>query len=237
MKEQTLPYIWKCADVTPILKNPQVEDIANDLRPISPTPTLSKITEDYVVNTYVKPAVLDQIRKDQYGCIPQSSTTHALISMVHQWTKATDGMGASVRIFVLDYKKAFDLIDHSRLVEKLSRYKINPFVLNWICDFLSNRQQRVKLARDCFSEWKVVPAGVPQGTKLGLQVASSDGVFKYVVDTTAHEIINKREDSEAQTLLDEIHDWSKANKFHLHPKNVKNYEFPFPATKEVTMTY
>ena len=74
--------------------------------------------------------------------------------MIHQWTKATDGTGDSVRVFVLDYKK-------------LSMYKINPFVLNWICDFLSNRHQRVKLAEDCFSEWKAVPAGVPQGTKFG----------------------------------------------------------------------
>ena len=40
-------------------------------------------------------------------------------------------------------------------------------VINWVKDFLTNRQQRVKLARDCFSEWSLVPAGVPQGTKLG----------------------------------------------------------------------
>ena len=84
-------------------------------------------------------------------------------------------------------------------------YKIYPFVVNWICDFLSNRHQRVKLAKDCFSEWKTVPAGVPgvpskstqQGTKLGpwlfiiiindLEVTSSDGVFKYVDDTTTYD--------------------------------------------------
>jgi hypothetical protein len=30
-----------------------------------------------------------------------------------------------------------------------------------------NYKTRVKLERDCFSEWGAVPAGVPQGTKLG----------------------------------------------------------------------
>ena len=30
-----------------------------------------------------------------------------------------------------------------------------------------HRYQRVKLSADCFSEWGPVPAGVPQGTKLG----------------------------------------------------------------------
>ncbi len=30
-----------------------------------------------------------------------------------------------------------------------------------------DRKQRVKLAKDCFSEWSNFPCGVPQGTKLG----------------------------------------------------------------------
>ena len=57
--------------------------IANDLRPISLTPTLSKIAEDYIVHAHVKLAVLELIGKIQYGCIPHSSTSHALINMVH----------------------------------------------------------------------------------------------------------------------------------------------------------
>ena len=56
---------------------------------------------DYIVHVHVKPAVLEQIGKDQYGCIPHSSTSHALINRIHQWTKATDGTSASVRVFGL----------------------------------------------------------------------------------------------------------------------------------------
>lgn len=37
----------------------------------------------------------------------------------------------------------------------------------WILDFLTFRRQRTKHAIDCSSEWRYVPAGVPQGTKLG----------------------------------------------------------------------
>ena len=50
---------------------------------------------------------------------------------------------------------------------------------------------------------------------------SSDGVFKYVDDTTTHEIVKQGEGSQAQTLLDKINDWSKANKFHLNPQKCK----------------
>ena len=32
---------------------------------------------------------------------------------------------------------------------------------------ISARSQRIKFASECFSEWGPVPAGVPQGTKLG----------------------------------------------------------------------
>jgi hypothetical protein len=44
---------------------------------------------------------------------------------------------------------------------------IKPTVLNWIVDFLRNRFQRVKLDSDGYSDFLHVPAGVPQGTKLG----------------------------------------------------------------------
>ena len=54
-----------------------------------------------------------------------------------------------------------------------------------------------------------------------LEVTSSDGVFKYVDDTTTGEIVKKGEDSKVQTLLDEINDLSKANKFHLHSQKCK----------------
>lgn len=125
--------------------------MSKHLRPISLTPTLSKVAEDFVVQLFVKPAVLKRIKPDQFGCVP-NSTVHALISMVHNWSKATDGSGADVRVFALDYRKAFDFIDHNLLISKLCRYEINPRIINWILDFLKIRKQRVKLGRDCYSE-------------------------------------------------------------------------------------
>ena len=87
--------------------------------------------------------------------------------MVHSWTKHTDGTGSTVRVVLFDYCKAFDLIDHTLLVRKLLALDLPVGVSFWIIDFLTDRMQRVKLGEDCFSEWRNVPAGVPQGTKLG----------------------------------------------------------------------
>ena len=85
-------------------------------------------------------------------------------SIVHNVAKATDGNGALVRLVLLDFRKAFDLIDHQLLMVKLHSLDVPPSVINWVRDFLTNRQQRVKLANYCYSEWSLVPAGVPQGT-------------------------------------------------------------------------
>ena len=72
--------------------------------------------------------------------------------------------GASVRVLLFDYRKAFFLIDHKILVNKLKQVNIPNSVINWVIDFLSGRSQRVKLGKVCPSEWGTVPSGVPQGT-------------------------------------------------------------------------
>ena len=92
------------------------------------------------------PAVLDIIDPNQFGAIPNSSTTQALISMVHDWAKATDGNGSAVRIVLLDYKKAFDIIDHRILVDKLLSLNIPRGVACWVCDFLFDRCQRLLIS-------------------------------------------------------------------------------------------
>ena len=115
----------------------------------------------------MKPAVLRMLDPGQFGAIPKSSTTFALLEIFHVWLQGTDGNGSTIRTLLFDYKKAFDLIDHSILVRKLRALTIPPSVTNWIIDFLSDRLQRIKLFESCVSERGTVPSGVPQGTKLG----------------------------------------------------------------------
>ena len=191
---------------------------------------MSKVAEDFVVESFVKPAVMKQIDSKQFGTIPQSSTTHALISMIHTWNKQTDGNGSVVRVVLFDFKKAFDLIDHSILVEKLMTFDIPNSIIKWIVDFLIDRKQRVKLSQDCYSEWGAVPAGVPQDTKLGpwlfaitindLNVTDAN-LWKYVDDTTISELVDKHELSRVQSLVDELTEKAKDDKFQLNEAKCK----------------
>ena len=124
----------------------------------------------------------------------------AIIDMLHTWCLATDGNGSTIRTIILDYCKAFDLIDHGILIGKLCDLDLPNSVINWIIYFLSDRFQRTKLVNNCYSEWGMVPSGVPQGTKLGpwffiLMINNLDienqGIWKYVDDTTTAEIVHK----------------------------------------------
>ena len=225
--EQKLPSMWKIADVIPLPKVKQVTDPKKELRPISLTSTLSKISEDFIVSDYIKPALESLVDSNQFGTISGSSTVLALISMIHKWLEATDGNGASVRVLLFDYRKAFDLIDHKSLVNKLKRVNIPNSVINWVIDFLSGRSQRVKLGKDCVSEWGTVPSGVPQGMINDLTVPSIFNMWKYVDDTTVSENIPKGQQSNSQEAVDAIYDWSKENLFQLNGEKTKELVISF----------
>ena len=81
-------------------------DVNKNLRPISLTPVLSKLAvcEDFVVDRYVKPAVLATVDPWHFGTVPGSSTSEALVSMIPVWNSATDGNGATERVVLLDLK-------------------------------------------------------------------------------------------------------------------------------------
>jgi hypothetical protein len=141
-----------------------------------------------------------------------------------------------VRVVLFYFKKAFDLIDHGILVDKLTTFEIPQRIIGWIVNFLKDRKQRVKLSQDCYSELGLVPAGVPQETKLGpwlfaimindLEVADID-LWKYVNDTTISETVLKHEASSIQSQVDEFTRKSTAHKFQLNEEKCKELQITF----------
>ena len=127
-----VPSVWKLANVVAIPKSSMIHDFSNkDLRPISLTSTLSKIAEKIVINTELKPAILKQVDPNQFGFIPGSSTTFAVVSIFHHWLNACDSLNANVRITVLlDFKKSFDFVDHTLLIAKFYSLSVKPTVIN-----------------------------------------------------------------------------------------------------------
>ena len=63
----------------------KLTDFNKDLRPISLTSTLSKVAEGFIIDKELKPVLLKSLDPQQYGFIPKSCTTFALISMLNKW--------------------------------------------------------------------------------------------------------------------------------------------------------
>jgi hypothetical protein len=156
--------------------------------------------------------------------------------MLHFLNASTDGNGATPRVILFDYKKAFDLIGHRLLLNKLATYDIPQCTLEWITDFLTCRKQRVKLSADCYSEWELVPAGVPQGTKLGpwlfvvmvndLDIPTSK-LWRYADETSMAETILKGGSSTIQNDVDDLINHSEANKFQMNEGKCKDEQIEF----------
>ena len=66
----------------------------------------------------------------------------------------------------LDIKKAFDTIDHSILLEKLSHYGVSEYSLLFIKSYLMNRTQCCS-DNGKLSSVRQISYGVPQGSILG----------------------------------------------------------------------
>jgi len=140
---------------------------------------------------------------------------------MHTWAQATDGTRSAERVVCLDYRKTFDLVDHGILAVKILGLCIPRVIACWVCDFLMDRRQRVKLSSDCFSERGTVLSGVPQGTKLGpwlfvlmindLHLSGSD-VWKYEDDTTLAEVVPRGGQSGMQVAVNAVEQWSTINK-------------------------
>ena len=65
----------------------------------------------------------------------------ALVELTDQWMACLD-KGDICTIF-LDFTTAFDLVDHSLLIDKLSLYKCNSTALNVLTLYLQSRQQPI----------------------------------------------------------------------------------------------
>ena len=140
MDKQAFPTKWKVGKVTPIYKGQGNRDDKNNYRPIAMLPILSKLLEkhicDHLCDFLEENALLHITFQSDFHKF--HSTKTALICLVDQLLFDLDKNRASGLVFI-DYKKAFDLIDHSLLLEKLKAYRVCDNELELLPSYLRGR--------------------------------------------------------------------------------------------------
>ena len=232
INSSTFPSKWKEAKVSPLYKNGPHEDV-NNYRPISILPVLSKVLEKHVhdcLSAYLNNHNL--LHKTQSGFRPQHSCETALVHMIDSWLNAMDS-GKMVGVVLVDFKKAFDLVDHQILLSKLKLYGINDEALMWFNTYLEHRQQQVSV-NDNKSDFETVTCGVPQGSILGPLLfllfindlplyVNNVSADLYADDTTLYDIQTSMDliEQNLQLGLNQLHVWCKNNGMVLNSTKTK----------------
>ena len=165
LQEGHFPDELKTGRISPIYKK-EDEQLLENYRPVSTLPVFGKILEKLIYSRLYSFLISKGIiNENQFGFRKGHSTSHALNYSVEHIQSLIKNKQHVLGIFI-DLSKAFDTIDHRKLITKLNNYGIRGNALNLISSYLSNRKQYVNVL-DVQSEELPVQYGVPQGSVLG----------------------------------------------------------------------
>ena len=167
-------------------------------RPISILPTLSKVFERHIANQlkhFLKHTNI--LFSNQSGFRVNHSCQTAFIRLADSWLiELTElGQGNLVEAVFLDFRKAFDLVDHDTLLWKLKVHHFTSDTCKLFHSYLNERKQTVKIS-NISSDMQLIKSGVPQGSILGpilcliyvndLPLNLSSNIDMYADDATLH---------------------------------------------------
>ena len=128
---KTAPEELFLARVAPIFKKGDT-DVASNYRPIS---LLNSVYKVYMmmIRTRMQNSIEHLLTRTQYGFRPSKSTSHA-IYLIRRIQDFAESKAAKLSIALLDWEKAFDKIQHDKLLVALSRLGFSQHYIDVIAD-------------------------------------------------------------------------------------------------------
>ena len=136
MSKRRVPKEWKMAVVVSFYKGKGNDQDPASYRPISLLPVLYKLYTTILQHRLA--SELDSyIRPTQYGFRSARGTRHALflVRRIQYWSRA---LSKPMHMPFLDWKQAFDTLDHPALIKGLQRWNIHPGYIEIIQDFYTS---------------------------------------------------------------------------------------------------
>ena len=137
-------------------------------RPVSNLSFLSKILEKVVashLNSHINSSHTSNDYQSAYRKF--HSTETALLNIHNNILSSSMDDGRVTALTLLSLSAAFDTIDHTILLKRLSNwFGVSGKALDWFKSYLTGRSQRIKLG-NCLSSRSDLSFGVPQGSVLG----------------------------------------------------------------------
>ena len=218
------PKEWKRSNVVPVPKKKTNAPTPADFRPISLLPVLSKLLEKHfhlLISDHLSDG--SPISSTQWGFQRGKSTAQALLVTTNDWLQHLE-KGREVGFVFFDFKKAFDSVPHIPLISKLQQLNLDPNIVSWVKNYLSDRSQRV-VVNGAASEYLPVASGVPQGSVLGpllfliyingltgLDLSEGSSLVLYADDILLYRSITSAADFVAlQSDVSAIQTWATSN--------------------------
>ena len=101
----------------------------------------------------------------QHGFRKSHSTMHSVAQLTSYINTKMDSTIPTLAVFI-DFRKAFDCVQHNVLLNKISQLDLSISVQDWIKSYLTSRKQQV-YANNTYSGFMDITQGVPQGSVLG----------------------------------------------------------------------
>ena len=152
-----VPSSWKLGEIVPVHKKDCALTKTN-YRPITILPVLSKVFEK-LVHSRLASHFEDVYHNNVFAYRGYHGCDTAILSLTEQFKKELDNHKV-ISLVSMDLSKAFDTLPHDLIVKKLEDYGGDSKVINLVTNYLSDRQQGVRLSGQ-HSSMKTVMKGVP----------------------------------------------------------------------------
>ena len=216
-----IPRIWKTAVIVPVPKKTAAKEY-NDYRPIALTSVPFKCLERILLK-HMLPEIEDNLDPYQFSYRKNKSTEDATLLYNNLVVEHLENKNAYVRSVFIDFSSAFNTLKPDIVINKLRTINVSPILCEFILDFLTNREQRVRI-NDILSSVLSISTGAPQGC-VGLLSAilfiiytnelrsrfRNCHLIKYADDTVIVGLISNNDESEYNEQISEVVQWCKVH--------------------------